>query len=50
MKESIVGKFKEVEMGSNLAESCKKGYGSKSAILPMMMKYSELQSFWTLST
>jgi hypothetical protein len=28
---------KEVKPGSNMAESCKEGYGSKRAVLPMMM-------------
>jgi hypothetical protein len=31
-----------VKTGYNLAESSKKGYGSRSAVLPMMMiKYGE---------
>jgi hypothetical protein len=30
-------KSKEVETGSNLAESSKEGYGSKKAVLPVMM-------------
>jgi hypothetical protein len=30
-------KFKEVKTGCNLAESSKEGYGSKRAVLPMMM-------------
>jgi hypothetical protein len=34
----VVAKFKEVKTGwSNLAESSKKGYFSKSYVLPMMM-------------
>jgi hypothetical protein len=32
-----VAKSKEVKTGSNLAESSKEGYGSKRAVLPMMM-------------
>jgi hypothetical protein len=34
---NIVAKYKEAKTGSNLAESSKEGYGSKSAVLPMMM-------------
>jgi hypothetical protein len=30
-------KFKEVKTGSNLAESSKEGFGSKSALLPMVV-------------
>jgi hypothetical protein len=33
----IVTKSKEVKTGCNLAESSKKGYGSKRAVLPVMM-------------
>jgi hypothetical protein len=36
-KQIIVAKSKEVKTGSNLAESSKGGYGSKSAVLPMMV-------------
>jgi hypothetical protein len=32
-----------VKTGSNLAESSKEGYGSKNAVLPMMMNYIEKQ-------
>jgi hypothetical protein len=32
-----VAKSKEVKTGSNRTQSLKEGYGSKSAILPMMM-------------
>jgi hypothetical protein len=35
-KKIIVMKLKEVETGSNLAESAKEGYGSKGAVLPVM--------------
>jgi hypothetical protein len=34
-------KSKEVKDGCNLAEFCKEGYGSKSALLPMMIKMKE---------
>jgi hypothetical protein len=33
----IVAKSKEVKTRSNLAESPKEGYGSKRAVLPVMM-------------
>jgi hypothetical protein len=33
----IVAKSEEVKTGSNREESCKEGYGSKRAVLPMMM-------------
>jgi hypothetical protein len=33
----IVAKSREVKTGSNLVESSKEGYGSKGAVLPMMM-------------
>jgi hypothetical protein len=36
-KNIIVSKSKEVKTGSNLAESSKEGYVSRSAVLPMMM-------------
>jgi hypothetical protein len=36
-KQIIVAKSKEVKTGCNLAESSKEGYGSKRAVLPMMM-------------
>jgi hypothetical protein len=36
-KRNIVAKSKEVKSGCNLAVSSKEGYGSKSAVLPMMM-------------
>jgi hypothetical protein len=36
-KKIIVAKSKEVEIGSNLAESSKKGCGLKTAVFPMMM-------------
>jgi hypothetical protein len=36
-KKIIVAKFKEVTTGCNLTEFSKKGYGSKRAVLPMMM-------------
>jgi hypothetical protein len=36
-KKIIVAKIKEVKPGSNLAISSKEGYGSKRAVLPMMM-------------
>jgi hypothetical protein len=36
-KEIIVAKFKEVKTGCNLAKSSKEGYGSKRAVLPIMM-------------
>jgi hypothetical protein len=34
-----VAKLKEVETGCTLAESSEEGYGSKRAVLPMMMIY-----------
>jgi hypothetical protein len=34
----IVGKSKEVKIGSNLAESSKIDYGSERAVLPMMVE------------
>jgi hypothetical protein len=34
-----VAKSKEVKTGCNLAESSKKGHGSKRAVLPIMMIY-----------
>jgi hypothetical protein len=37
----IVAKSKEMKTGCNLAESSKEGYGSKRAVLPMMIKYGE---------
>jgi hypothetical protein len=33
----IVAISKEVKTGLNMAESCKEGYGSKRAVLPMML-------------
>jgi hypothetical protein len=36
-KKIIVAKSKEVKTGYSLAESSKEGYGSKWAVLPMMM-------------
>jgi hypothetical protein len=33
-KKIIVAKSKEVKTGSNLSESSKEGYGSKTAVLP----------------
>jgi hypothetical protein len=36
-KKIVVAKFKEVKIGSNLAESSKGGHGSKLAVLPMMI-------------
>jgi hypothetical protein len=36
-KKIIVAKSKEVKTRSNLAESSKEGYGSTSAVLPMMV-------------
>jgi hypothetical protein len=33
----IVPKSKEAETGCNLAESSKEAYGSKRAVLPMML-------------
>jgi hypothetical protein len=36
-KSISIAKSKEVKTGSNLAGSSKEGYGSKSAVLPMMM-------------
>jgi hypothetical protein len=36
-KRIIVAKSKEVKTGSYLSESFKKGYGSNSAVLPMML-------------
>jgi hypothetical protein len=36
-RQIIVTKSKEVKIGSNLAESSKEGYGSKIALLPIMM-------------
>jgi hypothetical protein len=36
-KKIIVAKFKEMKTGCNLVESSKEGYGSKRAVLPMMM-------------
>jgi hypothetical protein len=36
-KKITVAKSKEVKTGYNLAESSKKGYGSKRAVLPLMM-------------
>jgi hypothetical protein len=36
-KKNIAAKFKGVKTGSNPAESSKEGYGSKRAVLPMMM-------------
>jgi hypothetical protein len=36
-KKFIVAKSKEVKTGSNLAESYKEGYGSKRAVLPVVM-------------
>jgi hypothetical protein len=36
-KKTIVMKPKEVKTGLNLAESSKEGYGSKRAVLPLMM-------------
>jgi hypothetical protein len=36
-KKIIVAKSKEVKTGSNITESSKKGYGSKSAVLMIMM-------------
>jgi hypothetical protein len=35
-----VAKSEEVKTGFNLAESSKVGYGSKRAVLPMMMMFS----------
>jgi hypothetical protein len=41
VKKKNVVKPKEVKTGSNLAESSKERYGSKSVILPMIMnKYA----------
>jgi hypothetical protein len=37
VKKKIVEKSKKVKTGSNLAESCKEGYGLKGAVLPMVM-------------
>jgi hypothetical protein len=34
----MVEKSKEMKTGCNLVESSKQGYGSKRAVLPMMMK------------
>jgi hypothetical protein len=39
-KNIIVLKSKEGKMGSNMAESSGEVYGSKGAVLPMMMKCS----------
>jgi hypothetical protein len=36
-KKNIVAKSKEVKIGCNLADFSKEGYGSKKAVLPMMM-------------
>jgi spore maturation protein SpmB len=36
-KGNIVAKFKEVKTESNLTESSKEGFGSKTAILPVMI-------------
>jgi hypothetical protein len=36
-KTITAAKSKEVKTGCNLTESCKEGYGSKRAVLPMMM-------------
>jgi hypothetical protein len=36
-KRIIVPKFKEVQTASNLAESSKKGYGSKSVVLLLLL-------------
>jgi hypothetical protein len=36
-KKYILVKSKEVKTGCNLAESCNEGYGSKGAVLPVMM-------------
>jgi hypothetical protein len=37
VKKKTVAKSKEVKTGCNLAESSKEVYGSKRAVLPMMM-------------
>jgi hypothetical protein len=37
LKKNIVAKSKDVKTGSNMAESCKEGCGSKRAALPIMM-------------
>jgi hypothetical protein len=47
-KKKIVAKSKEVKIGSNLAESSKKGYVSKSALLPMMMMMMMIMMATTL--
>jgi hypothetical protein len=53
-KEIIVAKSKEVKTGSNLAESSREGYGSRSAVLPMMMisdgTIAAPTSRWTLES
>jgi hypothetical protein len=36
-KKITAGKSREVKPGRNQAESSKKGYGSKRAVLPVMM-------------
>jgi spore maturation protein SpmB len=36
-KKITVAKSRQVKTGSNLAESSKEGYGSKRAVLPMVM-------------
>jgi hypothetical protein len=35
----VVAKSKEVKTGCNLSESNKEGYGSKKAVLPVVMSY-----------
>jgi hypothetical protein len=37
VKRIVVLKSKEVKTGSNQAESSKKGYGSKTAVLPVVV-------------
>jgi hypothetical protein len=41
IKKIIVTNSKEVKTGCNLAESSKEGYGSKRAVLPMII-YSSM--------
>jgi hypothetical protein len=36
-KKTVIAKTKEVKPGSNVVEFSKEGYGSKWAVLPMMM-------------
>jgi hypothetical protein len=43
-KKRVVEKSKEVKTGSNLTESSKECYGTKSAVLPLMMMMNPVYS------